>query len=97
MQAVIIKHFVVLIHEFILKFLKEIMSRRCQTISFVIKFSVKSTIVSMSYNTYFGWELLTKLIENDLKNPGDTIVALVHWQLVQLGFSCLGSGDDVKW
>lgn len=83
-----------------MKILKQNMSRRCcQISSFVIKFisEVKSSFGTMSYNTYFGWELLTKLIENDLKNPGDTIVALVHWQLVQLGFSCLGSGDDVTW
>lgn len=47
-------------------------------------------------NPYFGWELLTRLIEDDINNSEDIIVALVHWQLVQLGFSCLGTGDEVK-
>lgn len=49
----------------------------------------------MMYNPYFGWELLYKLIECDVSGPEDLIVALVHWQLVQLGFSCLGAGDEV--
>lgn len=45
-------------------------------------------------NPYFGWELLTKLIEDDVKSSEDLIVALVHWQLVQLAFTCLGVGDE---
>lgn len=48
-------------------------------------------------NPYFGWELLYKLIEDDVKNSEDLIVALVHWQLVQLGFSCLSVGDEVPY
>lgn len=46
------------------------------------------------FNPYFGWELLTKLIEDEVKVPQDVIVALVHWQLVQLTFLCLGTGDE---
>lgn len=45
-------------------------------------------------NSLFGWELLTKLIESDVKNAMDLVVALVHWQMVKLSFVCLGTGDD---
>lgn len=48
----------------------------------------------MNSNTRFGWELLTRLIEADVRNAQDLIVALVHWQMVKLSFACLGTGDD---
>lgn len=47
-------------------------------------------------NPYFGWELLSYLIEDDIKCTQDLLVALVHWQLVQLTFICLGTGDEVS-
>lgn len=43
-----------------------------------------------------GWDLLFKLIENDLKTESDIIVAIAHWYLIkQAGFRCLGTGDEV--
>lgn len=44
-----------------------------------------------------GWEVLYKLIENDIKTECDILVAVIHWFLVQNGgFRCIGIGDQVK-
>lgn len=44
---------------------------------------------------FFGWELLSAIIEDSVGCAADLIVAFVHWQLVKLSFSCLGNGDEV--
>ena len=44
---------------------------------------------------YFGWGLLLETIRNNLKCTPDFVVAFVHWQLVKLGFLCLGTGGEV--
>lgn len=50
----------------------------------------------MSVTEMIGWDLLFKLIENDLKTESDIIVAITHWYLIkQAGFRCLGTGDEV--
>lgn len=50
----------------------------------------------MSVTEMIGWDLLFKLIENDLKTESDIIVAVAHWYLIkQAGFRCLGTGDEV--
>lgn len=50
----------------------------------------------MSVTEMIGWDLLFKLIENDLKTESDIIVAIAHWYLIkQAGFRCLGTGDEV--
>lgn len=42
---------------------------------------------------FFGWEILSALTE-DIQCPSDLAVVFVHWQLIKLGFSCLGTGDQ---
>lgn len=50
----------------------------------------------MSVTEMIGWDLLFKLIENDLKTESDIVVAIAHWYLIkQAGFRCLGTGDEV--
>lgn len=44
---------------------------------------------------YFGWELLSNIIEDNVHCASDLIVAFVHWQMIKLSFSCLGNGDEV--
>lgn len=44
-----------------------------------------------------GWELLYKLIEANLKNESDVIIAITHWFLIKEGgFRCLSTGDNVR-
>lgn len=51
----------------------------------------------MSVTEMIGWELLHKLIENDIKTESDIIVAITHWYLIkQAHFRCLGTGDEVR-
>lgn len=50
----------------------------------------------MSCHDLVGWQLLHKLIENDIKTEADIIVAITHWFLIKQGsFLCLGLGDQV--
>lgn len=50
----------------------------------------------MSAHELVGWQLLHKLIENDIKSEADVIVAVAHWFLIKEGgFLCLGLGDEV--
>lgn len=43
-----------------------------------------------------GWQILHKLIENDIKAKKDVIIAVAHWLLIKNGdFLCLGTGDEV--
>lgn len=44
---------------------------------------------------YFGWELLSNIIEDAVHCASDLIVAFVHWQMIKLSFTCLGNGDEV--
>jgi len=49
----------------------------------------------MSCHDLVGWQLLHKLIENDIKTEADIIVAITHWFLIKQGsFLCLGLGDQ---
>ncbi|XP_031633318.1 proteasome inhibitor PI31 subunit-like [Contarinia nasturtii] len=49
----------------------------------------------MSVTEMIGWDLLYKLIAQDLKTETDIIVAVTHWYLIkQAGFRCLGTGDE---
>lgn len=48
-------------------------------------------------STLIGWELLYKLIEANLKDESDVIIAIAHWFLIKEGgFRCLGTGDNVR-
>lgn len=56
----------------------------------------KLFVGKMSCHDLVGWQLLHKIIENDIKNEADIIVAITHWFLIkQGGFLCLGLGDQV--
>ena len=44
----------------------------------------------------FGWELIYKLAENDIKKKEDVLLLLIHWKLIRNGFLCLGVGDNVS-
>lgn len=50
----------------------------------------------MSVPELIGWELLYKLIENNLRSESDIIIAIAHWFLIKEGiFRCIGVGDKV--
>lgn len=50
----------------------------------------------MSGKPLVGWQILHKLIENDIKSEKDVIIAVTHWFLIKEGgFLCLGTGDKV--
>lgn len=42
----------------------------------------------------FGWDLLYRSVENDIKNNKDVLVCFVHFVLVSNGFKCIGLGDS---
>ncbi|XP_046825420.1 proteasome inhibitor PI31 subunit [Vespa crabro] len=41
----------------------------------------------------FGFELLQKLVDNDICKKEDVIILFVHWYIIKCGFKCLGYGD----
>ncbi|XP_012274736.1 proteasome inhibitor PI31 subunit [Orussus abietinus] len=45
-------------------------------------------------NSVFGFELLNKLVENQLQKKEDIIILFVHWYFVKNGFKCIGTGDS---
>lgn len=47
-------------------------------------------------NALYGWDLLFKTVEKEVRNSADIIVAVVHWLLTKHSFRCLGIGDDVR-
>lgn len=40
----------------------------------------------------YGFELLQKTVDSDIRKKEDAIILLVHWYLVKCGFKCLGYG-----
>ncbi|CAG9858659.1 unnamed protein product [Phyllotreta striolata] len=44
--------------------------------------------------TLFGWDLLYKSVEQDIKNNHDILVCLVHLVLVTNDFKCIGLGES---
>lgn len=52
----------------------------------------------MAANTksVFGFELLQKLVDNDICKKEDVIILFVHWYIIKCGFKCLGYGDSVS-
>lgn len=42
----------------------------------------------------FGWDLLYRSVEKDIKNNQDVLVCFVHLVLVSNGFKCIGLGDS---
>lgn len=45
-------------------------------------------------STLFGWDLLLKSVEKDIKNNQDILVCFTHLVLVNNGFKCVGIGDS---
>lgn len=45
-------------------------------------------------STLFGWDLLLKSVEKDVKTNQDILVCFVHLVLVNNGFKCVGIGDS---
>lgn len=41
----------------------------------------------------FGFELMMKLVDHQLKKKEDVIILFTHWYLVKVGFRCIGLGD----
>ncbi|XP_018321124.1 proteasome inhibitor PI31 subunit [Agrilus planipennis] len=42
----------------------------------------------------FGWELLYRSVQNDIKNSQDILVCFTHLVLISNGFKCIGLGDS---
>ncbi|XP_034951896.1 proteasome inhibitor PI31 subunit [Chelonus insularis] len=47
-----------------------------------------------SATNYFGFELLNKLVDDQLQKKEDVIILFVHWFLIKNGFKCIGLGDS---
>ncbi|XP_011311185.1 proteasome inhibitor PI31 subunit [Fopius arisanus] len=45
-------------------------------------------------NDYFGFEILSKLVEEQVHKKEDVIILFAHWFLVKNGFRCIGLGDS---
>lgn len=48
----------------------------------------------MEKNDLFGWDLLYKITEPQIRNNQDVIICLTHWKLIHQGFRCVGVGED---
>ncbi|BES87667.1 proteasome inhibitor [Nesidiocoris tenuis] len=42
----------------------------------------------------FGWDLMYKVSENDLKKKEDVLTLVIHYVIIKNGFRCVGLGDD---
>lgn len=42
----------------------------------------------------FGWDLLYRTVENDIKNNQDVLLSLTHFVLISNGFKCIGLGES---
>lgn len=42
----------------------------------------------------FGWDLLYKVTEPQIRNDQDVLICLIHWKLIHQGFRCVGVGED---
>lgn len=45
-------------------------------------------------NDYFGFEILNKLVEQQVHKKEDVIILFTHWFLIKNGFRCIGLGDS---
>lgn len=48
----------------------------------------------MSKSDTFGWDLLFKVTQPQIRNNEDILICLVHWKLIHQGFKCVGVGED---
>lgn len=44
----------------------------------------------------FGWDLMYKVTEKDLKKKEDVITLFIHYLLIKAGYKCIGIGEDVS-
>lgn len=45
-------------------------------------------------SSIFGWDLLYRTVENDIKNNQDILLSLTHFVLISNGFKCIGLGES---
>lgn len=43
----------------------------------------------------FGWDLLYKVTQPQIKTNQDVLVCVCHWKLIKEGFKCVGIGEDL--
>ena len=43
-----------------------------------------------------GLEVLFSCVSSAIARPQDVVVCFVHWEAVQNGYKCLGTGDEVR-
>lgn len=43
-----------------------------------------------------GLEVLFSCVSGAITRPQDVVVCFVHWEFVQNGYKCLGTGDEVR-
>lgn len=48
----------------------------------------------MAKSDIFGWDLLFKVTQQQIRNNQDVLICLVHWKLIREGFKCVGVGED---
>lgn len=48
----------------------------------------------MAKSDTFGWDLLFKVTQPQIRNNEDVLICLVHWKLIHQGFKCVGVGED---
>lgn len=48
----------------------------------------------MATSDTFGWDLLYKVTEPQIRTNQDVIICLTHWKLIHQGFRCVGVGED---
>lgn len=48
----------------------------------------------MAKSDIFGWDLLFKVTQPQIRNNQDVLICLVHWKLIHQGFKCVGVGED---
>lgn len=46
---------------------------------------------------YFGFEMLNKLVDNQLNKKEDVLILFTHWFFIKTGFKCIGLGDEVTY
>lgn len=45
---------------------------------------------------FFGWDMIYKLSEHDLKKNEDVLTLFVHFAMIKAGYKCIGLGEDVR-
>ena len=43
-----------------------------------------------------GLEVLYSCVSSGISCPQDAVVCFIHWEMIQSGYRCIGSGDEVS-